>query len=106
MLGECVDEAIRSKKLKGEDLCDIAHVADDDSTLSTGWQAIRFTCDNASSVHFRSFVRDYLIPKKLQANLVTTVKPNSSPTLYRKPARRVIFTRVALADLKQRIHDV
>ena len=63
LLGECVDEALKRKLLKGDHLCEVELVVEDPEDLNSSWKAIRLTCPGTRSVAFRSCVLDYVCSK-------------------------------------------
>ena len=63
LLGECVDEALKRKLLKGNNQCEIELVVEDPEDFESSWKAIRLTCPGTRSVAFRSCILDYVSSK-------------------------------------------
>jgi hypothetical protein len=104
LLGECVEEAIKQKCLKEDATCSVEHVADFADEPKRGWQALRLTCQGATSVLFRKCVKNIFVHKSLDEGVVSSKKPSQKSELYRQSAiQPPIFEGQEAQCLKQLI---
>ena len=83
LLKECIEESLKQKILKQNDLCKVELVTENIDEPTCGWQAIRFTCRGSTSMKFRKCAQNILLSKDLPEDIISTRKPSAKSSLYR-----------------------